>query len=95
MFNSFFMEATRSDWIAVVAWAKPILHSVIAFPGIVAEGGRTQKSAAEMAMARRYSKDAQRLQPLTRIRYCISRFVRDDKKQEVFRLRPTSQNDGT
>jgi len=29
-------------------------------PGMVAEGGRTQKSAAEMAMARRYSKDAQR-----------------------------------
>jgi len=54
------MEATRSVWIAVVAHSKPPLCPALAVPGMVAEGGRTQKSAAEMAMARRYSKDAQR-----------------------------------
>jgi hypothetical protein len=60
MFNSFFMEATRSVWIAVVAHSKPPLRPVLAVPGIVAEGGAAHKSAAEMAMARWYSKDAQR-----------------------------------
>ena len=43
MFNSFFMEATRIVWIAVVAPAKPPFRPVLALPAIVAGSAHTKK----------------------------------------------------
>jgi hypothetical protein len=79
MFNKFFMEATRSDWIAVVAWAKPILRSVIALPGIVAGEGAAPKKHRRNSDGKMVFQGCTTMRHLTRIRYCISRFVRDDK----------------
>jgi hypothetical protein len=53
-FNSFFMEATRSVWIAIPAPQNQPSAPVLALPAIVAGGG----DAHERAMAKRYSKGA-------------------------------------